>query len=455
MRLLQRLSNHEIRLVGPFTDDEIPAYAILSHRWEHDSTQEVNYEDMIQGRGRDKAGFQKIAFCAEQAFKDELEYFWVDTCCINKRLYGEHQSAMESMFRWYQRAAKCYVYLADVPTDRDWDTPFLRSNWFERGWTLQELLAPSTVEFFSSNCVKLGDKCSLQGLIHFITGISIDAINGQRRLSSFSVKERFSWMERRKTTNEEDKVYALLGIFDVELSLCYGQGWFQAHEMLRQAIDAQIRILQDLRVTDPYDDKRRIEHDKGGLLSESVCDWIFRHPDFQHWRNASSDCQYLWIRGDPGKGKTMLVCSVIDELEKTEQRRVHICYFFCSAADARINNATAVLRGLLYMLIDRQPSLVRHIEKQYNRAGRNIFHDVNSWVVLMRMFSDIVQDPLLNDTIFIVDGLDECKFKLDDLLRFIVSVSLRSSRIKWLLASRDWPTIEEPLHKARDCRACI
>jgi hypothetical protein len=80
MRLLQRLSNHEIRLVGPFTDDEIPAYAILSHRWEHDSTQEVNYEDMIQGRGRDKAGFQKIAFCAEQAFKDELEYFWVDTC---------------------------------------------------------------------------------------------------------------------------------------------------------------------------------------------------------------------------------------------------------------------------------------------------------------------------------------------------------------------------------------
>lgn len=101
MRLLQRLPNREKVLVGPFAADEIPPYAILSHRWEEDANQEVSYADIVEGRGRDKAGFQKISFCAEQAFQDGLQYFWVDTCCINKSFRGELQTAIKSMFIWY------------------------------------------------------------------------------------------------------------------------------------------------------------------------------------------------------------------------------------------------------------------------------------------------------------------------------------------------------------------
>jgi hypothetical protein len=327
IRLLQCLPGGGIQLAGPFPDDSVPAYAILSHRWESDKTQEVDYADMIHGRGRDKTGFQKIAFCAEQAWEDQLEYFWVDTCCIDKSLDGEHQLAMESMFRWYQRAAKCYAYLADVFTnkrkhpgqsDREWESAFTRSEWFKRGWTLQELLAPRAVGFYSRDRMKLGDKRSLQDLIRSITGIPVEALQG-RRLTSFSKEERLKWIERRKTTVEEDKVYALLGIFDVELHIHYGQGYSSAYQTLLRAIDVQNRILRDLRTTHPRDDKIRIEQDKGGLLA-GVCDWIFAHPEFQRWREMAGR-QSLWIRGDPGKGKTMLICSIVDELERTERQQ--------------------------------------------------------------------------------------------------------------------------------------
>ncbi|KAF1818120.1 uncharacterized protein K489DRAFT_374592 [Dissoconium aciculare CBS 342.82] len=455
IRLLQRLPGGEIRLAGPFTDGSVPAYAILSHRWESNAEQEVSYQDMIQGLGREKKGFQKLRFCAEQASEDQLEHFWIDTCCINKLLHGEHQAAMNSMFRWYQRATKCYVYLADVSvgeqnttgqSERTWQSSFQASQWFLRGWTLQELLAPRIVEFFSQDGVKLGDKETLQDVIHDVTGISVDALQG-RRLTSFRKEERLAWMERRTTKFEEDKVYALLGIFEVELVIHYGQGWASTMAKLEEAINVQTSVMRDLRITHPRDDKSRIEKDKGGLLA-GVCDWIFDHRDFQRWRETA-DCQSLWIRGDPGKGKTMLICSIVDELTRTERQRYQLCYFFCQATDTRINSAVAVLRGLLYMLVDQQPSLIRHIEKQHHQAGRTLFEDVNNWIVLTKLFSDILQDPQLNSTIFIIDALDECSSQLTDLLHYIASVSARSPRVKWLYSSRDWPTIEETLSKAQ------
>jgi hypothetical protein len=186
-------------------------------------------------------------------------------------------------------------------------------------------------------------------------------------------------------------------------------------------------------------------------LLAGVCDWILDHPQFQRWREAAG-CQSLWIRGDPGKGKTMLICNIVDELERsqrTERQQYQLCYFFCQATDARINNAAAVLRGLLYMLLDQQPLLTQHIEKQHRHAGRTLFEDVNNWVVLTNLFSDILQDSQLNSTIFVIDALDECTSGLADLLRFIASVSAKSPYVKWLYSSRDWPTIEEPLSRAQ------
>jgi hypothetical protein len=112
MRLLQRQSDGSFRLTKAFVD-AIPPYAILSHTW-GDDDQEVTFQDMTEGTGRHKDGYCKIEFCGAQAAVDGLDHFWVDTCCIDKANNTELQEAIDSMFRWYQNSAKCYVYLPDV-----------------------------------------------------------------------------------------------------------------------------------------------------------------------------------------------------------------------------------------------------------------------------------------------------------------------------------------------------
>ncbi len=146
------------------------------------------------------------------------------------------------MFRWYQNAARCYVYLSDVSIlnsrrhDQSvWEGAFKKSRWFTRGWTLQELIAPTLVDFYSSEGERLGSKLALEPLIHEITGIARTALGGAA-LSRFSIDERMSWAEHRDTTLEEDKAYCLLGIFDVSMSLIYGEGKEKAFRRLQQEI---------------------------------------------------------------------------------------------------------------------------------------------------------------------------------------------------------------------------
>lgn len=151
------------------------------------------------------------------------------------------------MYRWYRDAAKCYVYLSDIltilngnqsssPSALLWEPAFSASRWFTRGWTLQELLAPASVEFFSQDGRRIGDKRSLEQQIHRITGIAIPALHGTP-LSEFSVEERFKWAETRKTTREEDWAYSLLGIFDISMWLSYGEGREKAVARLKRMID--------------------------------------------------------------------------------------------------------------------------------------------------------------------------------------------------------------------------
>jgi hypothetical protein len=145
MRLLLQGGTGEFSF-REFRDDEIPAYAILSHTWlAAQDGKEPTYEDLINGTGRGKLGYEKIQFC-EQARRDGLQYFWVDTCCINKANHAELQYAINSMFRWYRNATRCYVYLSDVSSPplytspefipQSWDSDFWKSRWFTRGWTL-------------------------------------------------------------------------------------------------------------------------------------------------------------------------------------------------------------------------------------------------------------------------------------------------------------------------------
>lgn len=245
MRLLRYNNNGDFSLTENLECD-IPKYAILSHRW---GAEEVTFKDLIDGTGKSKAGYNKIRFCGEQAKRNGLQYFWVDTCCIDKSNSTELQEAITSMFRWYQDAVKCYVYLGDVSrprtysadaSDKAWKSTFQKSEWFTRGWTLQELLAPSSVDFFSKDGELLGNKASLERHICETTGVPAKALRGGP-LSGFSVAERMSWAVNRLTLRDEDKVYSLFGIFGVFLPIIYGEGRENASRRLREEIDKKKR----------------------------------------------------------------------------------------------------------------------------------------------------------------------------------------------------------------------
>jgi hypothetical protein len=227
MRLLSITSDEGLRWTPDLIGGNIPPYVILSHTWTEG--QEVTFADLkdldkaVDIDAQSKKGYQEIRFCAQQAKQDDLDYFWVDTCCIDKANNTELSEAINSMFRWYQKAEKCYVFLSDVkyndseengklsPMTR-WQKDFKASRWFSRGWTLQELLAPHSVEFFSQEGVHLGNKESLKQAIHEVTRIPVEALSCSD-LSKFDVAERLLWAENRQTTREDDGAYCLLGIF--------------------------------------------------------------------------------------------------------------------------------------------------------------------------------------------------------------------------------------------------
>jgi hypothetical protein len=455
MRLLKYDARGALVLTPDLPDNTIPPYAILSHTWGPDAD-EVTFEDITKGTGTRKTGYYKIRFCGEQARSDGLHHFWIDTCCIDKSNKAELSHSIRSMYRWYRNAIKCYVYLADVPVSALsnaqeirsswWESSLRSSRWFQRGWTLQELLAPPVVEFYSSTKHKLGDRETLKIQIHQITDIPLAVLEGSP-IHKFSVDERLRWRTHRETKREEDGAYSLLGIFDVDIAPLYGEGSSNAFGRLMNEIHKQERCIRDMRNTDPRDDKKRIEDLKGGLLKDSYR-WILDNIEFRQWQDDPKH-QLLWIKGDPGKGKTMLLCGVIDELQKNASIKSHISYFFCQATDSRLNNAVAVLRGLLYMLVSQQPSLIWHVSKRYDHAGKGVFEDANAWISVMEILTNVLQDPDLYPAYMILDGLDECVSNdLPRLLDFITQHSSVSCHVKWLVSSRGWPDIEERLDRA-------
>ncbi|KAJ5917571.1 hypothetical protein N7466_011125 [Penicillium verhagenii] len=201
--------------------------------------------------------------------------------------------------------------------------------------------------------------------------------------------------------------------------------------------------LRDLHATNPVDDKERIKNDKGGLLKDSYR-WILDNKEFKQWRDSEKN-RLLWIRGDPGKGKTMLLCGIIEELTRLYGDNASISFFFCQATDMRINSATSVLRGLIYLLVKNHPSLLHHVRARYDYTGKTLFEDVNAWNALSTIFRDILKDPSLQMTYLVIDALDECTTGLYSLLDLIFQESSVNPQIKWVVSSRNWPDIEERL----------
>ncbi|KAF2729741.1 kinesin light chain 1 [Polyplosphaeria fusca] len=238
MRLL-RFDRSRGLVSTDFREKATPPYAILSHRW---GDSEVLYEDLGRNTYKAKHGYRKIEFCAEQAAQDQLQYFWIDTCCIDKWNLRERSKAINSMFRWYKNATRCYVFLPDVSAATDasrsaWEASFRASEWFTRGWTLQELIAPVSVEFFSREGRRIGDKASLEPLVHEITGVPLEALRNCP-LDDFTTAERKGWAKDRETSEKEDAVYCLLGIFNINLPMAYGEGVDKAWRRLQMELEA-------------------------------------------------------------------------------------------------------------------------------------------------------------------------------------------------------------------------
>ncbi|KAJ4286524.1 hypothetical protein N0V90_013224 [Kalmusia sp. IMI 367209] len=267
MRLLRSETGGEFSLREYLGD--VPQYAILSHTWgaEHD---EVTFRDFAEGTAKNKRGYRKLTFCGQQAANDGLEFFWIDTCCIDKSSSAELSEAINSMFRWYRDAAICYAYLSDVSISGSAkiDQSFQKSRWFSRGWTLQELLAPRRVDFFSMEGERIGDKCSMVQTIHTITGIPIEALEGSP-LSQFDVNERISWAKQRETTRPEDAAYCLLGIFDIYMPLLYGEGqksaFYRLQKEIKESLESgmSVEIREGFGTAVPAFDVVKISDDKG------------------------------------------------------------------------------------------------------------------------------------------------------------------------------------------------
>lgn len=235
------LSTSTLQLVYFVNEAEVYGrYAILSHVWLRPSTDEVTLQDIQTGRAEEKPGYAKIRQICQKALVDKLDYALIDTCCIDKTSSAELSEAINSIYRWYYEGKVCYAYLADVGPEQ-----LLKdSKWFTRGWTLQELIAPDNVEFYDSTWTAIGSKHSLAKELAEITRIDIRVVEDRTDLQGISIAARMAWAADRKTSRLEDRAYSLMGIFDVNMPMLYGEGGkafiLLQEEIIRSSTDQSI-----------------------------------------------------------------------------------------------------------------------------------------------------------------------------------------------------------------------
>ncbi len=492
MRLLQLDNCAELSLTEDLLDN-IPPYAILSHTWGTDRD-ELTFDDLHNGLGKSKAGYAKIQFCGQQARKDGLEYFWVDTCCINKASHAELSEAITSMFRWYRKAEKCYVYLSDVSsrkrdndgqTQQTWVPAFRISRWFTRGWTLQELLAPASVEFFSREGELLGSKKTLEGRIQDITEIPISALQGAP-LSDFNVGERMRWAMKRNTKRIEDKVYCLLGIFDVFMSPIYGEGK-NAFVRLKDKIGRSYRSQLDeigqtfstskscrlgchdtnpasmtTEETSLHDRRRNLltslsfDHmDSRRSTIESAysttCKWLLKHPAYVDWIDPNKLHQhhgFLWINGKPGAGKSTLMkfAHGYADREKPEHE-ILVSFFFNARGDDLERSTIGMYRALLFHLLKEAADLQMVWGEFHSSSGYQSQYPAWTIELLRELLSAAIARLGQRRLKCFIDALDECdEEQIREMIVFFEQLGQNAiengNQLYICFASRHYPTID-------------
>jgi len=257
---IMRLLHAETLEFRMFDENSLPRYVILSHTWGKD---EVSYQDMCwlqklqnmplelksnplyalfisagggtllpssTGAITDRFGYTKIAQTARITLKLGYQYFWIDTCCIDKTSSAELQEAINSMYRWYKLCSRCVVFLADA-------APILpgtllvdhfqgvlqNCRWITRGWTLQELVAPRYISFYDCNWAYICDKREVLTPLEYVTGIPAKVLHSGS-FANESVAQKMSWAANRSTSRIEDTAYSLMGLFDIHMPMLYGEG---------------------------------------------------------------------------------------------------------------------------------------------------------------------------------------------------------------------------------------
>jgi hypothetical protein len=451
MRLLYIKSDGKLRWTEDLIGDKIPPYAILSHTW---GEQEVVFDDLKDTENaQSKEGYRKIRFCAQQAKRDGLDYFWVDTCCIDKANNTELSKAINSMFRWYQNAKRCYVFLSDVVNvtlEGDSESAFRQSRWFNRGWTLQELLAPHSVEFFSKEGTRLGDKESLKHTIHEVTGIPIEALSGSD-LSEFDVAKRFSWAANRQTTEEEDGAYCLFGIFGVHLPLIYGEGKENALERLRSAAilkhkgrsqdqeEKLSKICSWLSAPDPstnYHKAHKQRQAETGL-------WLLESAKFKDWKQSAAS--RLWLYGIPGCGKTILSSTIVKHLLQHchDDTSMATAYFYFDFNDTQKQDPELMLHSLLCQFVQRSVVIPKGVDALFSSCenGRR----KPSSHALLQVIKEAAQE--FTHVYVVLDALDECSQR-SELMNMLEAVAWwQLDNLHLLMTSRKERDIERSLEE--------
>ena len=215
--------------------------------------------------------------------------------------------------------------------------------------------------------------------------------------------------------------------------------------------EANNQCMRAWHLTDPRDDRERILSTKDPLLDGS-CTWLFEDPAFTRWQ-SDDECRILWIHGDAGKGKTMMMMAAIDEITRRVQSRADsemLSYFFCQNTIQELNTATAIIRGLIYHLVMQKPELVHHLRKDYDRQGSKMFEGVNAIHTLWRTLSEVLKDPVVSKVYLLVDALDESD--ADSTATFLKLLTTTTSKpwhkVRWIISSRNELGITETLRCA-------
>ncbi|KAM0252334.1 hypothetical protein ACHAQJ_007772 [Trichoderma viride] len=373
-----------------------PRYAILSHTW---GEGEVLFEDM-QSRDRsaakEKRGYMKLEDSCKRAARDGFEYIWIDTCCIDKTSSSELSEAINSMFQWYKDSALCYAFMEDCQGP----LPYRKSSssadiprWYSRGWTLQELIAPKVVHFYSMAWKFLGTKDDHAAEISRLTGIDTYALGGGD-LSRISVARRMSWVANRQTTRMEDMAYSVMGIFDVSMPLLYGEGpkaFTRLQEEIMQGTDDQSVFAWN--ETDTKGFRRGSNGEDNGLLAFSP----------SYFASASSMARFYTPR--PGRRQTVV----------TSQGAV-VNLLLCHDTSSRSND---VFFAILDCQIGHVPGVLAGIRLKRKGASGNDFMRIDT--------SQIFQFALVErDGSVAVEGFDPTKEQLG-----LVEVNSRTVYRNW------------------------